>query len=559
MSATLAVSKRERTLPVLLCDFYKLSHRVQYPKGTTSVYSNWIPRKTLIPGIEKVVGFGFQSFIQEFLVDYFNDEFFKKDIEQIVVRYKRLLKHTLMVEDVDTSHIEALHALGYLPIEIKAVAEGTLVPLGTPLLTIENTLPEFYWLTNFLETMMSAELWQPATAATVALEYKKILVKYARETVGNTNHVPFQAHDFSLRGMEGVAGGTKSAMAHLTSFVGTDTVPAIDALETYYLADVEKEIVGTSIPATEHSVMCAHGQDETASFRQFITETYPTGLVSIVSDTWDFWNVIATVLPALKDDIMARDGKVVIRPDSGIPEDIICGKPYLNAGEMKLAEFGSEEEAVEDYFYRRIDEDIYEVHYQDDKGVFKIATLKSPFSTDIEITEGNPLEFKGLVQALYELFGGTVNELGYKELDSHIGAIYGDGITTKRAEEICRRLKEKGFASSNIVLGIGSFSYQFLTRDNLGFAMKATHTEVNGEERMIFKAPKTDASKKSLKGRVVVYEENGQVKYQDGLTKETEKAFEQTVTPLLETIFLNGEVTKVHALSEIRARIEASI
>lgn len=584
MSTTSTVSSKEKTLPVLLCDFYKLSHRVQYPKGTTSVYSNWIPRKTLIPGVEKVVGFGFQSFIQEFLVDYFNAEFFEKDIHQIVVRYKRLLKHTLMVDDVDTSHIEALHALGYLPVEIKAVAEGTLVPFGTPLLTIENTLPEFYWLTNFLETMMSAELWQPATAATVALEYKKILVKYAMETVGNTNHVPFQAHDFSLRGMEGIAGGTKSAMAHLTSFVGTDTVPAIDALETYYLANVEKELVGTSIPATEHSVMCAHGQDETASFRQFITETYPTGLVSIVSDTWDFWNVIGTVLPELKDDIMARDGKVVIRPDSGVPEDIICGTgQYLSHEDLDIYE-GDSEEQIQEMLYEYLSdlwsdskkgkfdegEPVHTVEYRNFDGQLKRAVLnvKSiqrfevsvPGDYELTVTDiEETLESKGLVQALYELFGGTVNELGYKELDSHIGAIYGDGITTKRAEEICRRLKEKGFASSNIVLGVGSFSYQFTTRDSLGFAMKATHTEVNGEERMIYKAPKTDASKKSLKGRVVVYEENGQVKYQDGLTKETEKAFEQTVTPLLETVFLNGNVTKLHALSEIRSRIEASI
>jgi nicotinamide phosphoribosyltransferase len=574
------MTRHQKTLPVLLCDYYKLSHRFQFPKGTSYVYSNWIPRKSLIEGIRKVVGFGPQIFVQEYLVDYFNEEFFEKDIKEIVRLYKRMIKHTLFVDDVDTQHIEDLHALGYLPIEIKAVAEGTLIPLGTPLLTIENTNPKFFWLTNFLETMMSAELWQPATASTIALEYKKILTKYALETVGNTDHVQFQAHDFSFRGMQGVPGGTKSAMAHLTAFVGTDTVPAIDALERYYFANIEKELVGTSIPATEHSVMCAHGQDELASFREFITETYPSGYVSIVSDTWDFWNVIGTVLPALKEDIMKRDGKVVIRPDSGVPEDIICGKEYTSAEDLYLDEYETEEEALNEYFSelwihsKKSDHDhgdkSFEVEYRNLEGVLKRAEFEvlhvQQFEvacigdSNLTITElEDTLENKGLVQALYELIGGTVNDLGYIELDSHIGAIYGDGITLKRAEEICRRLKAKGYASSNIVLGIGSFSYQYLTRDSLGFAMKATYIEVNGEGRMIFKAPKTDTSKTSLRGRVVVYEENGEIKYRDGLTRETEKAFELTVKPLLETIFLNGEVKKTHTLSEIRQRIQATI
>lgn len=472
----LFMSKHQKTLPVLLCDYYKLSHRFQFPKGTSFVYSNWIPRKSLIEGISKVVGFGFQPFVIEYLVDYFNEEFFEKDIKEIVRIYKRMIKHTLFVDDVDTQHIEDLHALGYLPIEIKAVAEGTLVPLGTPLLTIENTDPKFFWLTNFLETMMSAELWQPATASTIALEYKKILTKYALETVGNTDHVQFQAHDFSFRGMQGVPGGTKSAMAHLTAFVGTDTVPAIDALERYYFANIEKELVGTSIPATEHSVMCAHGQDELASFREFITETYPSGYVSIVSDTWDFWNVIGTVLPALKEDIMNRDGKVVIRPDSGVPEDIICGKEYTSAEDLYLDEYETEEEALHEYFSEMWShskksahdhgDKSFEVEYRNLDGVLKRAEFEvlhvQQFEvacigdSNLTITElEDTLENKGLVQALYELIGGTVNDLGYIELDSHIGAIYGDGITLKRAEEICRRLKAKGYASSNIVLGVG--------------------------------------------------------------------------------------------------------
>lgn len=385
------------TLPLLLCDYYKLSHRAQYPKGTEVVYSTWTPRKSLMPGINSAVAFGFQSFIQEVLVEYFNREFFQRDITEITAEYTRLVKHTLFVETVDVSHLEALHELGYLPIRMKAVAEGTIIPLNTPMLTLENTKPEFFWLTNFLETMMSAELWQSANSATISREYKRILTKFAMETNGNAEHVPFQGHDFSFRGMVGVNGATKSGAAHLTSFVGTDTIPAISFLERYYGANVEKELVGTSIPATEHSVMCAHGLDERESFRKLIQEVYPTGFVSIVSDTWDFWNVIETVIPSLKKEILSRDGKVVIRPDSGDPVKIIVGDEN---GETEL-------------------------------------------------------ERKGLIEALWDIFGGRVNDLGFKELDPHIGAIYGDSITRERATQILQGLKDKGFAASNIVFGVG--------------------------------------------------------------------------------------------------------
>lgn len=489
------------TLPLLLCDYYKLSHRAQYPKGTEVVYSTWTPRKSLMPGINSAVAFGFQSFIQEMLVEYFNREFFGRDITDITSEYTRLVKHTLFVDTVDVSHLEALHELGYLPIRMKAVAEGTIVPLNTPMLTLENTKPEFFWLTNFLETMMSAELWQSANSATISREYKRILTKFAMETNGNAEHVPFQGHDFSFRGMVGVNGATKSGAAHLTSFVGTDTIPAISFLERYYGANVEKELVGTSIPATEHSVMCAHGLDERESFRKLIQEVYPTGFVSIVSDTWDFWNVIETVIPSLKKEILSRDGKVVIRPDSGDPVKIIVGDEN---GETEL-------------------------------------------------------ERKGLIEALWDIFGGRVNDLGFKELDTHIGAIYGDSITRERATQILQGLKDKGFAASNIVFGIGSFTFQYNTRDSLGFAMKATYTKRNDGEHMIFKAPKTDASKKSQRGRVVLFEENGEVKFRDGLTLETEAEFEKTVTPLLQTIFEDGKVQNLTTLKEIRTRIEQSL
>jgi nicotinamide phosphoribosyltransferase len=317
----------------LLCDFYKVSHKNQYPKGTELVYSTWTARTTRLTDINEVVAFGFQSFIKQYVIEYFNEHFFARPKEEVVAEYTRVLKYALGEANPDASHIEALHELGYMPIRIKAVEEGTLVPVRVPMLTIENTLPEFFWLTNYLETLMSCQLWMPATSATLAFEYRKILEDFALRTNGDTSGVPFQGHDFSMRGMGAFEAALGSSAGHLISFTGTDTIPAILYHEKYYNANMEKELVGTSIPATEHSVMCAHGRDEMASYRYLINEVYPTGFVSIVSDTWDLWTVLDEVIRGLKDDIMKRDGRVVIRPDSGDPVKIICGDP---AGESEF-------------------------------------------------------------------------------------------------------------------------------------------------------------------------------------------------------------------------------
>ena len=739
--------------PMLVSDFYKQSHREQYPQGTEKVYSTWTPRTSRIEGIDKVVCFGIQSFVKKYLIDYFNKNFFDISEEEAVSSFERMIKFTLGKTEVDTSHIRALHQLGYLPIEIKSLKEGTLTPIRVPMLTIENTNPDFFWLTNFLETLMSCELWQSMTSATLAFQYRKIVEKYAKETCDDNSHVPFQCHDFSMRGMSSVESSISSGMGHLLSFSGTDTIPAIFGLEQYYNANIEKELVGTSIPAcydseteiltengwklfkdlkdgekvaqyhedgsidfvvplkyyampykgkmihfdsegnhymdvrvtpnhrmfrrakktgklemfeaddsryhfkkgysttnemivsgkivstgkgmtsleklkvafqadgsypnrdekyngnktgtlpirfslkkerkrdrlvqlcddakleytvsekdkrgyysfwikvperfskifnwinlseiskewaddfiyelqfwdgckptenttiyssiikdnvdmvhaivsisgrkgqyrlekakerpdgctrqdlhqitilenkdsingtccikkeeeyddfvycvsiptkmlivrrnnvvcmsgnTEHSVMCSYGNtNEFELFKHLLLDVYPTGLFSAVSDTWDLWKVVTEYIPALKEEILGRDGRLVVRPDSGVPEDIVCG--------------------------------------------------------DINAPEDSP-ERKGVIELLWETFGGTINSKGYKVLDPHIGCIYGDSITLARADEICKRLKDKGFASSNIVFGVGSFTYQYNTRDTFGFALKATYVVVNGEE-----------------------------------------------------------------------------
>jgi nicotinamide phosphoribosyltransferase len=485
--------------PLFLTDGYKTGHHQQYPKGTTLVYSNFTPRsnKYAPAGCAHVVSFGQQMVMQQ-IHEAFEKEFFSKPKDEVCGEMKRELSMYLGT-DYDVSHFEFLHDLGYLPIEVKALPEGSLVPMKVPVLTIYNTHPDFYWITNYLETIISNLLWKPMTSATIAHEYRKVLTKWQEKTDAERGwFIDWQGHDFSMRGMDSVDAVISSGLGHLTSFSGTDSLPAIYGARKHYGAT---EFVGGSVNATEHSVMCAGGkEDEVETFRRLL-ETYPTGILSVVSDTWDLWKVCTEHLVTLKEEILARDGKLVIRPDSGDPVDILCGK------------FNDKGEPVSKYRNIPID--------------------------------------KGVIELLWDVFGGTVNEQGYKVLDPHIGAIYGDSITIARADEICARLEAKGFASTNVVLGIGSFTYQYNTRDTFGFAMKATYVEVNDEGREIFKDPITDdGTKKSATGLLHVTKANNEYMLVDKVSWAEEAGGE------LQSIYYDGEFENQTTLTEIKNRLK---
>jgi nicotinamide phosphoribosyltransferase len=515
--------------PHLTFDGYKCDHRRQYPENSLLVFSNMTARGSRVKGLTKVFLFGLQAFIKKHLLMEWGEEFFQKDVEEVVASYNRRLTNYLGPNAIGEQHIRDLHALGYLPLEIWALPEGSNVDLRVPMLVMWNTDDRFFWLTNAIETIISASIWGPCTSTTTAVMYRKILNEWCNKTNPEMiDFVPWQGHDFSFRGHFGFEAAVMSGAGHLLAFSGTDTVPAIDFLEHYYNANSDDELVGGSVAATEHSVMSMGDiSNELNTFKRLITEIYPNGIVSIVSDTWDFFNVIDPVdgiLVQLKDDVMARDGKVVIRPDSGDPVKIVTGyQPH------EYVEFQGK---------------YYEYKY-DDRG--KEITLN---------------EIKGLIQCLWEIFGGTTSSTGYKQLDSHIGAIYGDSITLERATQICERLAAKGFASTNLVYGIGSFTYQgavtndaIITRDTHGFAVKSTYGEVmvNGERKgiEIFKDPKTDDGlKKSAKGLIAVDElPNGAFIMKDQATWEDVKdcAFVQ--------VFKDGVLTKDWTLAEIRERV----
>ncbi len=468
--------------PMLLKDGYKVDHWKMYPKGTELVFSNFTPRKSRLPGIDYAVLFGMKYFIENYL-----QGFVPKNKNHITELHKDYCSRMLSYLGVnsDWSHIRELMELGNLPIAIYSLPELTKIPIGVPAFVIYNTDPKFYWVTNMLETIMSCIMWGGSTSATTASAFRDLLDGYAAETSDMPEFVDYQAHDFSFRGMFGLEAALLSGSAHLSYFKGTDSIPAICFNERYY-----NNSNGCSVAASEHSVMTAGGKEsEFEVYKRLITEVYPSGIISLVSDSYDFWRVIDEYLPALKDTIMNRDGKLVIRPDSGNPVEILCGNGYPS------------------------------------------------------FAHGSGIKYEaGLIEKLWNIFGGTINSKGYKQLDPHIGAIYGDSINLTNCKEICERLKAKGFASTNVVFGIGSYSYQYVTRDTLGWAMKATYVEINGEGHAIFKDPKTDdGTKRSHKGLLkVIKNAEGKYETQQNCTWEQ---FHQADNEL-KLVYKNGEIIK---------------
>ena len=549
--------------PLLLTDGYKTGHHQQYPKGTTLVYSNFTPRsnKYAPKGCDQVVSFG-QQMVMKQIHEAFEKEFFHQPKEHVCAEMKRELSMYLNT-DYDVSHFEALWDLQYLPIAVKAIPEGTLVPIKVPVLTIYNTHPDFYWVTNYLETILSNLLWKPMTSATIAHQYRKVLTKWQEKTDAEKSwFIDWQGHDFSMRGMDSVEAVISSGVAHLTSFMGSDSLPAIYGARKYYGA--EGPVAG-SVNATEHSVMCAGGkEDEVETFRRLL-ETYPTGILSVVSDTWDLWKVCTEHVVTLKDEIMNRDGKLVIRPDSGDPVDILCGLNVMTEEEFMEFVYSSDYDYNTDGIGVLKDGKVYEPEvttWPDGSTEFAGADIDSkPFTIP---------EQKGVIELLWDVFGGTVNEQGYKVLDSHIGAIYGDSITIARADEICARLEAKGFASTNVVLGIGSFTYQYNTRDTFGFAMKATYVEVTELDglsnipdkdgilgfktvgREIFKDPITDdGPKKSATGLLCVATDN-----EGKLVLADKVSWDGEANGKLQTIYKDGKFSNVTDLETIRKRLK---
>ena len=486
-----------KTNPMLLIDFYKAVHAEMLPKNITKSVSYFTPRMSRVKRWDKVVMFGLQGFIKTYLIDYFNEEFFDKPFKEIIYEYKRIMDASLGEDAYKIDKIESLHKLGYLPIEIVALPEGTIVPMHVPMFGITNTHKDFAWLPQSLESLISAEMWHPMLAATVGMTYRGIVNHYYDLTCEDNIPRSKALGAFDFRGEECLESAVKAGAGWCLSFLNTATVPTIPYLEKNYFCDCTKESVAYGSPSTEHSVMCSNyavDGDEITLLRRLLTEIYPNTSFSAVLDSYDYWNIIDNILPQLKTEIMNHNGCMLMRGDSGDCVEVVT------------------------------------------KTVFK----------------------------LWEEFGGTVNSKGYKVLDPHVKAIYGDSITVQRCEEIYRILMKNGFACSNVALGVGSFSFQCIeedgvlkpfTRDTFSSCIKATYCEINGKPFPIFKNPKDGGFKKSQKGCCRVYTRcDGSIYYEDELT------WEQAIKSgkhgnMLIPVFKDGELLKEQSLKEIRDRL----
>ncbi len=481
-----------RINPMLLIDFYKAVHAEMLPKDITKSVSYFTPRMSRVKMWDKVVMFGLQGFIKTYLIDYFNENFFGRQFDEVMSEYSRIMDAALGKDAYKLEKIEKLHKLGYLPIEVISLPEGARVPMQVPMFGITNTHEDFAWLPQSLESLISAESWHPMLAATVGATYRDIVNKYYELTCDDNIPKAKALGAFDFRGEECTESAIKAGAGWCLSFLNTATVPTIPYLEQYYNCDCTKEPVAFGSPSTEHSVMCSNyaiDGDEITLIRRLLTEIYPNTSFSAVLDSYDYWNIIENVLPQLKEEIMAHNGCMLMRGDSGDCVEVVT------------------------------------------KTVFK----------------------------LWEEFGGTVNSKGYKVLDPHVKAIYGDSITIQRCEEIYKILEANGFACSNVALGVGSFSMQCVeeegilkpfTRDTFSSCIKATYCEIAGQPYPIFKNPKDGGFKKSQKGCCIVkLDENGNYTYKDEYTWD--EAVNDSENKLV-TIFKDGKMVKEQSLAEIR-------
>ena len=479
------------TNPMLLIDFYKAVHAEMLPHGITKSVSYFTPRMSRVDMWKEVVMFKLQAFCKEYLIEYFNENFFNESEAYVIGQYKRIMDNCLGEKAYKIDKIVALHKLGYLPIEIVAVPEGTRVPIHCPMFGITNTHENFAWLPQALESLISAEMWHPMLAATVGYTYRQIVNEYYDLTCDDDVSRARALGAFDFRGEECLQSAVAAGGGWCLSFLNTATVPTIPWLERYYNCDCTKEPVAYGSPSTEHSVMCSNyavDGDEETLLRRLLTEIYPDTSFSAVLDSYDYWNVIENILPKLKKEILEHNGCMLIRGDYGDCVEVVT------------------------------------------KTVFK----------------------------LWDIFGGTINSKGYKVLDPHVKAIYGDSITIQRCQKIYGILAENGFACSNVALGVGSFSFQCVeekgelkpfTRDTFSSCIKATYCEINGEPYPIFKNPKDGGFKKSQRGCCVVWEDEWGINYEDGYTWKEASTFEGN---LLQPVFKDGHMVKQYTLAEVR-------
>lgn len=480
------------TMALLLSDTYKQCHDRMYPKGLKKLVSYWVPRKSMLKNQDEMVFFGLQAFIQEYLIDYFHDYFFGLSEDYMIKLYSESMNVQIGKPNYDIDKIIKLHRKGFLPLEIRALPEGTLTPMGVPCIEITNTDDEFAWLVQWIECLLQVELWKPCAHATIGYMYRKIADKWYEKTVEGVSS-DLACADFGMRGMSCMEEAVRCSASWLLSFDKTSTIPAINYIDKYYNANCKVNHIGIGAVSTEHSVMGANfamDGDEVTFVRRLLNDLYPNTSFSMVSDTYDYWNMIDNILPEVKEDIMKHNGKLLVRPDSGDIVDISV-RTVIKLWDI----FGG---TVNSKGYKVLDPHIG-VIYGDGCTLQNVETIWSE------------LEKRGF----------AANCINYGVGAFCFSAIIEDGKLIA------------------------------VTRDTFGIAMKATFGIIDDKKLMIYKDPKTDTNKlkKSHKGCCeVYYDENGKLTCRDEL-------MDMSKDTVLETVFKDGRIVKEHTFEEIRERL----
>lgn len=457
-------------------DSYKVTHFKQYPPGTETVYSYFESRGGA--KFDTTVFFGLQYLIAEYLAGAVVTQ---EMIDRAADLYESHFGDVSLFNRAGWEHILNVHG-GRLPLRIKAVPEGTPVPVGNVLMTVENTDPACWWLTNYVESLLT-HVWYPSTVATLSWNVRKRITEYIVATGGDTAAVDFMLHDFGYRGATTNEAAAIGGAGHLINFMGTDTIPAMVLLAEFY----DAHDVAFSVAATEHSVMTAEGTGNDIRVLDRLIKDYPSGILSVVSDSYDIYAFTDYVV-SIKDQILARDGRFVLRPDS-----------------------------------------ITDKH-------------KTPEKLVIDLFERLWAGFGGSVQ---KGRNGRSNQ-DFRVLNDKVRILWGDGIDPDGINAILWNAEQAGIAAENFVFGMGGGLLQKVNRDTQRFAFKCSAQFRDGEWHDISKEP-LDASKKSKAGRLALTDVDGGTLKTVKVEDDTQGYYD-----VLRVVFENGEPQNVMTFDEVR-------
>ncbi|KAM4741374.1 nicotinamide phosphoribosyltransferase 2 isoform 2-T2 [Anableps anableps] len=496
----------------------QITHYKQYPPNVSKIYSYFECRQKKGSQFSEVVFFGLQYLLKKYLTGPVVTE---DKIQEAKLFYQMHFKQAVFDEEGWRKVLEKHN--GRLPIRIKAVPEGKIIPRGNVLFTVENTDQDFYWLTNYIETML-VQMWYPITVATVSREFKKILAKHLKATSGSMEGLDLKLHDFGYRGVSSQESAALGGAAHLVNFCGTDTIAGVLMAQRYYGCPM----AGFSIPAAEHSTIISWGKNKEKEAFERILDQFLSGPVSVVSDSYDIFNACKHIWgDELKERVMERceDSCLVIRPDSGDP-----GETLIEVIKILGECFGY---SVNSVGYKVLPS--YLRIIQGDGIDLSSVDLRYMSSNCI----GTPL-------------GGSQGNIIYKNgpagktHQKQLGKFQGFKKISCGVEKILAKLSDEGWSAENVLFGCGSSLLQKLNRDTLSCAFKCSYVETNGKGMDVYKQPVTDPSKGSKRGRLSLRRNS------DGFLETIERGAGKPEEDLLVTVFENGNLMKDYSLDEIR-------